>query len=483
MSAGHKTGLDELAWMDATAQAELVRRKEVKPTELVEAAIARIERVNPKLNAVILPLYEEARRAANAKDLPDGPFRGVPYLIKDLIASYAGARMTGGSAFTRDFMATHDSELVRRLKRAGLVIVGKTNTPELGILPTAEPRLFGAARNPWDTNRTTGGSSGGSAAAVAAGLVPAAHANDGGGSIRIPASCCGVFGMKPTRARVPLGPDAGDVLGGLVAEHAVTRSVRDSAALLDAVAGPEPGDPYCAPAAARPFVQEVGVPTGRLRIGFTAAAPTGVPVHPDCVSAVEDAAKLCAELGHEVEEATPEINGAMYLDVFIKIWAAGVAWSVMVAEHETRRRARAEDFEPLTWALVEMGRKIPAPEYMMAWTALQGLARNVAQFFEHYDVWLTPTLAHPPVKLGHFDSTAENPLAGLQRATEFVAFTPFANITGQPAMSVPLWWNAEGLPVGAHFVGRFGDEGTLFRLAAQLEEARPWAKRRPPVSA
>jgi amidase len=469
--------------MDATAQAELVRRKEVKPIELVESAIARIERVNPKLNAVILPLYEDARRAANSENLPDGPFRGVPYLIKDLLASYAGARMTGGSAFTRDFVAKHDSELVRRLKRAGLVIVGKTNTPELGILPTAEPRLFGPARNPWNTNRTTGGSSGGSAAAVAAGLVPAAHANDGGGSIRIPASCCGVFGLKPTRARVPLGPDAGDVLGGLVAEHAVTRSVRDSAALLDAVAGPEAGDPYSAPAVARPFAQEVGTSPGRLRIGFAVAAPMGVPVHADCVQAAEDAARLCTELGHEVEEASPTIPGEMFRDVFIRVWAAGVAWSVAVAEHETRRRARAEDFEPLTWALVEMGRKISAPEYMMAWTALQGLARGVAQFFDRYDIWLTPTLALPPVPLGHFDSPAANPLVGLQRATEFVAFTPFANVTGQPAMSVPLWWNADGLPVGAHFTGRFGDEGTLFRLAAQLEEARPWAKRRPPVSA
>jgi amidase len=483
MSAGQKLELDELGWLDATAQAALLRRKEMKPIELVEAAIARIERVNPKLNAVILPLYDDARSAARAEYLPHGPFRGVPYLIKDLLASYAGARISGGSAFTRDFVASHDSELVRRLKRAGLIIVGKTNTPELGILPTAEPKLFGATRNPWNTSRTTGGSSGGSAAAVAAGLVPAAHANDGGGSIRIPASCCGLFGLKPTRGRVPLGPDLGDVMGGLVAEHAVTRSVRDSAALLDAVAGPETGDPYTAPPPARPFAQEVGASPGKLRIGFTAKAPTGVPVHSDCVRAVEDAAKLCAELGHAVEEATPEIHGALYLDVFIKVWAAGVAWSVSLAEYETRRTARAEDFEPLTWALVEMGRKISSPEYLLAWTALQGLARRIAQFFDRYDIWLTPTLALPPVPLGHFDSPPTDPLAGLRRATEFVAFTPFANITGQPAMSVPLFWNAEGLPIGTHFVGRFGDEATLFRLAAQLEQARPWARRRPPVFA
>lgn len=390
--------------------------------------------------------------------------------------------MTGGSAFTRDFVATHDSELVRRLKRAGLVIVGKANTPELGILPTAEPRLFGATRNPWNVGHTTGGSSGGSAAAVAAGLVPAAHANDGGGSIRIPASCCGLFGLKPTRGRVPLGPDLGDVMNGLVAEHAVTRSVRDSAALLDAVAGVEPGDPYAAPEPARPFAHAVNAPLARLRVGFIAKAPTGVPVHADCVHAVEDAAKLCAELGHEVEEAAPEINGELYLDVFIKVWAAGVAWSVALAEHETRRTARAADFEPLTWALVEMGRKISAPDYLVAWTALQGLARRIAPFFERFDIWLTPTLALPPVPLGHFDSPRGDPLSGLRRATEFVAFTPFANITGQPAMSVPLFWNEEGLPIGAHFVGRFGDEATLFRLAAQLEQARPWAQRHPPVS-
>jgi amidase len=483
MSAGHKSELDEFAWLDATAQAELVRRKQVKPIELVEAAIARIERLNPQLNAVILPLYDDARRAASAGNLPDGPFRGVPYLIKDLLASYAGARMTGASAFTRDYVAPKDSELVRRLKRAGLIIVGKTNTPELGILPTAEPKLFGATRNPWNLERTTGGSSGGSAAAVAAGLVPAAHANDGGGSIRIPASCCGLFGLKPTRGRVPLGPDLGDIMNGLVAEHAVTRSVRHSAALLDAVAGPEPGDPHEAPPPARPFAQEIGTSPGKLHIGFTAKAPTGVPVHADCVRAVEEAAKLCVELGHHVEEAAPEINGEMYLDVFIKVWAAGVAWSVAIAEYETRRTARSEDFEPLTWALVEMGRKLPAPQYLVAWTALQGLARRIAQFFVHHDIWLTPTLALPPVPLGHFDSPPSDPLAGLRRATEFVPFTPFANITGQPAMSVPLFWNAEGLPIGSHFVARFGDEATLFRLAAQLEQARPWAERRPPISA
>jgi amidase len=482
MNSAQKPGLDELAWLDATAQAEMVRAKKVNPIELVNAAIARIERLNPQLNAVVLPLYEQARAVAISTDLPAGPFCGVPYLIKDLVASYAGARMTSGSAFLCDFVAPNDSELVRRLKRAGLIIVGKTNTPEFGILPTTEPRLFGATRNPWNANRTTGGSSGGSAAAVAAGLVPAAHANDGGGSIRIPASCCGLFGLKPTRARVPLGPALGDIMNGLVAEHAVTRSVRDSAALLDAVAGPEPGDPYAVPPPARPFAQEVGVVPGRLRIGFTSKAPTGAPVHADCVSAVQDAAKLCTELGHTVEEASPKIDGEIFLKVFISIWAAGVAWTVAAAEIETKRKSHPEDFEPLTWALTEMGRKVSAPDYLLAWTQLQAQCRIISEFFGHYDVWLTPTLAQPPMPLGWFDSQADSPLVGLQRATEFVPFTPLVNATGQPAMSVPLYWNEEGLPIGAHFVGRFGDEATLFRLAGQLEAARPWAKRRPPIS-
>jgi amidase len=473
---------DDLAFLDATAQAELVRRKEVSAVELVEAAIARIERLNPSLNAVIAPMYEQARTAA-AGSLPGGPFTGVPFLLKDLQAAYAGVALTSGSSFLRDFVPAHDSELVVRLKRAGLVIVGKTNTPEFGILPTTEPRLFGPSRNPWDTNRTTGGSSGGSAAAVAAGMVPMAHANDGGGSIRIPASCCGLFGLKPTRARNPLGPNFGDVFSGLVAEHAVTRSVRDSAALLDATSGPDLGDPYWAPPPARPFLQEVGADPGRLRIAFTAAAPTGVPVHADCVSAVREAAALCAELGHEVEEATPVIDGEMLRQAFMTMWAAGNAAILDGAALALRRVLAPEHFEPLTWALAEMGRRRNGADYLLALNWLQRVARDVARFFTSYDVWLTPTLGEPPVPLGTFDAAPDNPMQGMMRAATFVPFTPICNATGQPAMSVPLFWNAEGLPVGAHFVGRFGDEATLFRLAAQLETARPWANRRPPVSA
>lgn len=473
---------DELAFMDAMAQAELVRRKEVKPIELVDAAIERIERVNPQLNAVVTPMFEQARAAA-VGPLPDGPFRGVPFLLKDLLAAYAGVRMTEGSAFLKDFVPDHDTELVIRLKRAGLIVLGKTNTPEFGILPTTEPRLFGATRNPWNLERTTGGSSGGSAAAVASGMVPLAHGNDGGGSIRIPASCCGLFGLKPTRGRNPLGPDLGDIMGGLVAEHALSRSVRDSAALLDATCGPEPGDPYWPQPPARPFLQEVGADPGKLRIAFTTKAASGVRMHEDCIAAVRDAAWLCESLGHHVEEAAPELNAQLLIQAFVTVWAPGCASIVDGMALVTGRQPAAGDFEPLTWALCEMGRKTSGSAYLLAQTALQSIARQIGRFMTRYDVWLTPTLAEPPVPLGTFDSPPENPMRGFWRAVEFVPFTPLGNLTGQPAMSVPLFWNQEGLPVGTHFMGRYGDEATLFRLAAQLEQARPWAGRRPPASA
>lgn len=471
----------ELAWQDATALADLVRKKEIKPIELVEDAIEKIERLNPQLNAVVTKMYDEARESANG-DLPDGPFTGVPFLLKDLMAAYQGVRMTFGSKYLKDFVPDLDTELVKRHKRAGLIVVGKTNTPEFGILPTTEPRLFGATCNPWDTTRMTGGSSGGSAAAVAAGLVAMAHANDGGGSIRIPASCCGVFGLKPTRARNPLGPHFGDVFSGLVAEHAVTRSVRDSAALLDATAGAELGDPYCAPAPMRPFIEEVGADPGRLRIAYTTTAASGVPVHADCVAAVEDAAKLCAGLGHIVEPAAPQLNGEMLTQAFMTIWSAGNDWMVESMSYAIGRKAGLDEFEPGTRALIEMGRNQSATAYLLAVQMLQAFSRRVAQFMEKYDLLLTPTVADPPLPLGSFDSTDENPMAGMIRAGMFVPFTPICNASGQPAMSIPLYWNDRGLPIGTHFVGRFGDEATLFRLASQLEAARPWASRHPPVS-
>jgi amidase len=473
--------VDELAWLDAMGQAELVRRGEVTPLELVEAAIARIERWDPRLNAVVTPLFEPAREAASGP-LPRGPFAGVPFLVKDLGARCGGVRMTCGSAFLREFVPEQDSELVARHRRAGLVILGRTSTPEFGQSPTTEPALFGACHNPWDLSRTPGGSSGGSAAAVAAGLVPLAHANDGGGSIRIPAACCGLFGLKPTRARNPLGPDFGDMGWSLGVEHAVTRSVRDSAVLLDATAGRREGSlgaPHWAPEPARPFLQEVGADPGRLRIAFTTTAPTGVPIHADCVAAVREAAALCEKLGHEVIEASPSIHGPAWAEEFTVLWSANCAATIAYWGDVTRRTPTPDHFEPYTWALQEKGRRHSAMEVVRAQQRLQTWSLDVGRFFRSHDLWLTPTVAEPAPPLGTFDAAPDDPLRPFHRGMEFVPFTPIANVTGQPAMSMPLFWNEAGLPVGTHFVARYGDEVTLFRLAAQLEAARPWAHRRP----
>ena len=475
---------EDLAFMDATAQAELVQKKEIKATELVEAAIERVERLNPTLNAVITPMYDLARDAASG-DIPEGPFTGVPFLMKDIGALYGGVRTALGAAILRDFVPDHDSELTIRYKKAGLITIGKTNTPEFGILPTTEPHLFGPSRNPWDTERTTGGSSGGSSAAVAAGLVPMAHANDGGGSIRNPASCCGVFGLKPTRARNPLGPDFGDMLSGLVCEHAVTRTVRDSAALLDATSGPDIGDPYWAPPPSRPFLEEVGAAPGRLRIAFSTEINIGGTPHADCVKAVQETASICEDLGHEVVEAAPAITAdpEMLEREATVLWLGGCASTIDGIARIGGFTPQSDQFEPLTWALYEIGRQYSASDYLIAVQMLQRVAREIGRFFVDYDVLLTPVLAKPPVTLGTFEAPKENPMQAWDHVIAFAPYTVTFNITGQPAMSVPLIWNADGLPIGSHFVGRFGDEATLFRLAAQLEEARPWANRRPPVSA
>jgi amidase len=460
------SNLEELAFMDATAQAELVQKKEVKPIELVEAAIERIERLNPELNAIITPMYDLAREAAKG-EIPAGPFSGVPFLIKDLAAEYAGVRFTDGSAFSRNYISDHDTELVVRIKKAGLIICGKTNTCEWGSLPTTEPLLFGPTRNPWNIEMTPGGSSGGSAAAVAAGMVPMAHGNDGGGSIRMPAACCGVFGLKPTRARNPLGPKYGDLFSGLPAEHALTRSVRDSATLLDATAGPDLGDPYWAPPSAP----------------FTTQAREDIEVHPDCIQAVQNVAELCADLGHELEEASLKPNNKDFATWFYRLWLGGTAWDALSWEEKIGKKITPDQVEPMTWALIEKGRQTGAGDYLLAVENLQKISRDVARCFTKYDVWLTPTLAEPPVPLGTFDPKPDDPLYGFFRSGKFMPFTSICNATGQPAMSVPLFWNDDNLPIGTHFIGRFGDEATLFRLAAQLEAARPWANRRPPVSA
>ena len=473
---------DDLAFTDATAQAQMVRQGDVQPSELVEAAIERIEKVNPKINAVITPLYEQALATANK--LPDGVFAGVPFLLKDLVASYSGVRMASGATVLKDFVADHDSELVARLKKSGLIIVGLTNTPELGCHTTTEPRLFGATRNPWDTERMPGGSSGGAAAAVAAGLVPMAHGNDAGGSIRMPAACCGVFGLKPTRGRNPLGPDRGDVMNGLLVEHALTRSVRDSAALLDATAGPDAGAPYWAERPQRPFAQEVGADPGRLRLAFATQTLKDVEAHPDCVDAVREVAELCQELGHQVEEARPELDGEAVENAFDTVFSAGMAAAIDGIARQHNAQFSGADFEPLTWYMYEKGCGVGAGDYLLAVNALQRISRDMAQFFATYDVWLTPTLAEPPVPLSTFDFARFNSSQqGLERVLAFMPFTQIFNATGQPAMSVPLCWNAANLPVGTHFAGRYGDEATLFRLAGQLEAARPWAQRRPPVCA
>jgi amidase len=381
-------------------------------------------------------------------------------------------------------LAVCHTELVVRLLRAGLIILGKTNTPEFGMAPTAEPQLFGPTRNPWDPGRSTSGSSGGSAAAVASGMVAMGHGNDLGGSIRYPASACGLFGLKPTRGRNPLGPEYGDAVSGWAVEHALTRSVRDSAALLDATSGPDLGDPYPAPGTARPFLDEVGAAPGRLRIGFTDRTPEGIPGHPDCCAALEDAAALCASLGHELVEVdlpglTPEVGSAIGT-----VFTAATAWIVGYWIRKLGRRPEADELEPLTRAYWDMGRNVTAADYLLAIGDCQAFSRTVAGFLTDVDVWLTPTLSTPPLELGEIVSTAEEPLRALERGGPTVAYAGVvANITGNPAMSVPLFWNGDGLPIGVHVLGRYGDEATLFRLAAQLEAARPWAGRRPAVTA
>ena len=486
---------------DGLGLAELVRRKEVQPSELVEEAISCIERLNPRLNAVIHQMYDLAREAAEG-DLPDGPFKGVPSLLKDLMVNYAGVPTRQGSRFHDDFVPDHDSEMVRRFKAAGVIFVGKTNTPEYGLVPVTEPELFGPTNNPWDLTRTAGGSSGGSAAAVAARMVPLAHGSDGGGSIRIPASCCGVFGLKPTRGRNPLGPDLGEAWCGLACDHVLTRSVRDSAAMLDATAGPDVGAPYYAPPPPRPFLDEVGADPGELRIAFTSKPFLPSVVHDDCVKGLETTAKLCQDLGHQVVEVAPQIDGEAFARAFLTMVCGETRAEMEEAEVLLGRKATSRDFEPATWAVALLGRQITAAEFSKAIRLLHRSARQIGQFFEEYDVLLTPTLAMPPVVTGALQPKGAeafamkllgslnagrliNALAGIEaladQVFEFIPYTPLFNATGQPAMSVPVYWNDEGLPIGMHFVGRYGDEATLFRLASQLEQANPWLDRIPPV--
>jgi amidase len=464
---------------DGLGLAELVRKRAVTAKELLAAAVERIEARNPAVNVVVNRMYDRAE-AAIAAGLPEGPFTGVPYLLKDLGVYDTGAVTSAGSAFFRDAVADHDSEIVARMKRAGLVIMGKTNTSEFGLSPSVEPKLFGPTRSPWNPERTAGGSSGGAAAAVASGMLPAAHGTDGGGSIRIPASCCGLFGLKPTRARTPMGPDLGENWSGSSVGHAVTRSVRDSAALLDATAGPDVGDPYWAPPPPRPFLAEVGVDPGRLRIAVTTKPWTGHSVDRECLDAVAQAAKLCADLGHHLEEASPAIDEELHSQARRIIRAANTRATLEARGKRLGREVRPDDVETITWLTAEIARKLTAADYACAIRAAHQIGRVVGRFFTQYDVLLTPTMCHPPPKLGLLGMSGPDPDVYWKAHPRAVAFTALFNTAGNPAISVPLYWSADGLPIGVQFAAGFGEEATLIRLASQLEAARPWAERRPP---
>jgi Asp-tRNA(Asn)/Glu-tRNA(Gln) amidotransferase A subunit family amidase len=437
-----------------------------------------MEARNPALNAVVNRMYDQAR-AAVAAGLPAGPFTGVPYLLKDLGVLYTGAVTSAGSRLFADNLADHDSEITARLKRAGLVIAGKSNTPEMGLAPSTEPRLFGPTRNPWKLDHSAGGSSGGAAAAVAAGMVPMAHATDGGGSIRIPASCCGLFGMKPTRARNPMGPDAGEGWGGASVGHAVTWSVRDSAALLDATSGPDLGDPYWAPPPAGPFLQEVGRDPRPLRVALNVAPYYDSPVDPECAEAARAAARLCESLGHRVEEARPEIDTAAWRQAARVLVAANVTFTLEARAAALGRPLAESDVERMTWSRVIDAGNMSAADYARSVWVVHRTGRMVARFFQRYDVLLSPTMCKPPHPLGVLDMSTTDGDAYLAAVFASIGFTSLFNSTGNPAMTVPLAMSGSGLPIGVQFAGRFGDEATLFRLGAQLETAQPWAGRRP----
>jgi amidase len=468
--------ISEYDRMDGLGLAELVASKQATASELLEEAIARADMVNPALNAIILKDYERARAMAKAP-LPAGPFAGVPFLLKDIALQYQGTPTRQGSRFFPAFPSDHDSNLMARFRKAGLVPFGKTNVPEFGLVPTTEGRLYGPARNPWNLSYSTGGSSGGSAAAVAAGIVPMAHANDGGGSIRIPASCCGLVGLKPTRGRVSAGPDMPDAVDGLAVELVVTRSVRDTAAALDVAAGAEPGDPYVAPPAPKSYLESSKLPPRRLRIAFVTKKPNGEPAHADCTTAVKQAASLCAGLGHSVEEATPDIDLEGLTPAFMAIWCSNLTAIVDFISRLTGQTPSRDTMEGLTLAYYERGKSFSGSQYVQSKMRLNQLTRQMAKFHQTYDLWLTPTLSAPPWKLGALDIDQTDIDKITAAFSDYVPYTPSQNITGQPAINLPLHWNADGLPIGVQFVAPHGDELTLLQLATQLEAAQPWAAR------
>jgi len=493
-------GFKEYDQYDGIGLAGLVRDGHVSAGELCEEAIGRIERLNPRLNVVIAPMFAQARAAA--KGPLSGAFGGVPFLLKDLLHAWAGVPLTSGSRSLKGFVPDRDSEIVTRFKRAGLIVLGKTNVPEFGLMAVTEPEAFGPAKNPWNIGHTPGGSSGGSAAAVASRIVPIASANDGGGSIRIPASCCGIFGLKPTRGRTPAGPYYGEVWDGAVADLAVSLSVRDSAALLDEIQGADVGAPYAIPPPERPYLEEIGLGPGTLRIAFTTRSPIGTEVHSECAKAVSEAAALLESLGHRVEEAEPVYDGKALAKCYMMIYFGHVAADLEMIARELGAD-KAKLVEETTRTLGLLGRTLKACDYVLAKRQWHIFGRAVAEFLTKYDLLLTPTTAFPPARIGELaPKTAElaamkviNTLGlgsvlmatGLidKLSTEGLSKTPFtqlANLTGLPAMSVPLHWTPDGLPCGVQFIGRFGGEGLLFRLAAQLEKASPWFDKRPPLA-
>lgn len=489
------SGFAEYAHYDALGLGNLVRGKQVQATELLDEAIARAERVNPQLNALICERFEQAREDAKS-GLPDGPFCGVPFLAKDLGPELAGVPMRYGSRYFNEYVPEHDDEFFVRAKRAGLNIFGKTSTPEFGLLPYTEPRLFGPCRNPWDTQRTPGGSSGGSAALTAAGVVPMAHGNDMGGSLRIPASCTGLFGFKPSRARVPR---VGGPVGDMNVDLGITRSVRDSAALLDAVMQ-QRGPLYEVSPPERPYREEAGREPGRLRIALVDGPMLGKSIDAHCRAAAAQAAALCERLGHHVEIAEPP--GIDYRAVslaVLQIFACNVAWIMRVA-NPLAKKIRAGDLEPASWAMLVIGEVLSAADVTWALDMQAQVAARFDAFMERYDVLLMPTLAAPPVPIGALalkkSEVAQIEIlarlrngAMIRKAAQTIAeglfdwlpYTPVFNFTGQPAMSVPLYWTQDDLPIGVQFAARLGDDAALYRLAAQLEAAQPWFSRRPPI--
>jgi Asp-tRNA(Asn)/Glu-tRNA(Gln) amidotransferase A subunit family amidase len=473
--------VSEYMGQDAVGLADLIARREVTAGEVLDAAMSRLNAVNPTLNAVVRTLESEARSAIEA-GLPQGPFTGVPYLIKDITTQMRGVPTSAGSRLFANAVAENDSALVANYRRAGFVLFGKTNTPEFGLLGITEPDLYGATLNPWNLERTCGGSSGGAASAVAAGIVPAAQASDGGGSIRIPASCCGLFGMKPSRGRVSMAP-GGEGWGGLTVLHAETRTVRDSAAILDASCQPQPGDIYVTAPPATPFAQEVGRDPGKLRIGFLPTNLYGGEMDSEITAGVRDTAKLCEKLGHNVEEVKPPVDIHEMISAALTVISTAVA-NTVGSEAERRGRPIADgEIEHITRTIYEQGKSYTAVQYMRAIQTLHAMSRRLAPFFQKYDVLLLSTLGRLPLPVGAVKNASTDLAALTQKFYDYGPNTQLFNVTGQPAMSVPLAWASDGTPIGIQFVGRFADEATLFRLAGQLEREVHWSNRRPPEHA